>query len=208
MELLAGFTLLQIAVALASGLAAAFVRGLAGFGMAILLVPVLALALTPVQDACEVLLHRLATLLEHEALSGDALLPLAALVGTRRAWLRWGAGPRAGQALLLGAKATALLDGRAVPSLDDVRQVALPVLRHFKARIDPRRYNGAALLGLRGLVFKSHGSADAFAFEHALSRAYDAARNRLLDRVHDRILETLAALPMPDDEPGAATRAA
>ncbi|WP_210756977.1 phosphate acyltransferase PlsX [Azohydromonas sediminis] len=75
--------------------------------------------------------------------------------------------------------------------------VALPVLKHFKSRVDHRRYNGAALLGLRGLVFKSHGSADAFAFEHALSRAYDAARNRLLDRVHDRILDTLQALPEP-----------
>jgi glycerol-3-phosphate acyltransferase PlsX len=65
--------------------------------------------------------------------------------------------------------------------------VALPVLKRFKARVDPRRYNGAALLGLRGLVFKSHGGADAYAFEQALARAYDAARNRLLDRVHDRI---------------------
>jgi glycerol-3-phosphate acyltransferase PlsX len=73
--------------------------------------------------------------------------------------------------------------------------IALPVLKHFKARVDPRRYNGAALLGLRGLVFKSHGSADAFAFEVALTRAYDAARNRLLDRVHDRIAETLQAMP-------------
>ena len=73
--------------------------------------------------------------------------------------------------------------------------VAMPVLRHFKSRVDHRRYNGAALLGLRGLVFKSHGSADAFAFEQALNRAYDAARNRLLDRVHDRILETLQAMP-------------
>jgi glycerol-3-phosphate acyltransferase PlsX len=73
--------------------------------------------------------------------------------------------------------------------------VALPVLKHFKDRVDPRRYNGAALLGLRGLVFKSHGSADAYAFEMALTRAYDAARNRLLDRVHDRIGATLAALP-------------
>jgi glycerol-3-phosphate acyltransferase PlsX len=73
--------------------------------------------------------------------------------------------------------------------------MAMPVLNRFKARVDPRRYNGAALLGLRGLVFKSHGSADAFAFEHALARAYDAARNRLLVRVHDRILETLQALP-------------
>jgi glycerol-3-phosphate acyltransferase PlsX len=76
--------------------------------------------------------------------------------------------------------------------------VALPVLKHFKHRVDHRRYNGAALLGLRGLVFKSHGGADAFAFEHALARAYDAARNRLLDRVHDRILETMQALPAAD----------
>ena len=76
--------------------------------------------------------------------------------------------------------------------------VALPVLNRFKHRVDPRRYNGAALLGLRGLVFKSHGSADAYAFEQALARAYDAARNRLLDRVHDRIGPTLQALPAAD----------
>ena len=76
--------------------------------------------------------------------------------------------------------------------------VAMPVLRRLKHRVDPRRYNGAALLGLRGLVFKSHGSADAYAFEQALARAYDAARNRLLDRVRDRIGQTLAALPNPE----------
>jgi glycerol-3-phosphate acyltransferase PlsX len=69
--------------------------------------------------------------------------------------------------------------------------VAMPVLRHFKARVDHRRYNGAALLGLRGLVFKSHGSADAYAFEHALVRAYDAARNRLLERVQARLAHSL-----------------
>ena len=56
-------------------------------------------------------------------------------------WVRWGAGPRAGQALILGAKAAALLDGRTVPSLEDVAQVALPVLRHrvlvnFQAEAD------------------------------------------------------------------------
>ena len=45
-------------------------------------------------------------------------------------FVRWGAGPRAGQALLLGAKARALLEGRLVASLDDVAAVALPVLRH------------------------------------------------------------------------------
>jgi MoxR-like ATPase len=58
-----------------------------------------------------------------------------------RDWVRWGVGPRAGQALLLGAKAAALLDGRSVPEPDDVRRVALPVLRHrvlinFQAEAD------------------------------------------------------------------------
>ena len=55
--------------------------------------------------------------------------------------MRWGAGPRAGQALLLGAKARALLEGRSVASLEDMRAVALPVLRHrvlvnFQAEAD------------------------------------------------------------------------
>ena len=58
-----------------------------------------------------------------------------------RKWVRWGAGPRAGQALLLGAKARALLDGRRVAAPDDVAAVALPVLRHrvlvnFQAEAD------------------------------------------------------------------------
>lgn len=65
--------------------------------------------------------------------------------------------------------------------------LAYPVLSAFKKRVDHRRYNGAALLGLRGLVFKSHGSADAFAFRNALERAYDASRNQLLERVKTRI---------------------
>ncbi|MHB1248483.1 MAG: phosphate acyltransferase PlsX, partial [Polaromonas sp.] len=65
--------------------------------------------------------------------------------------------------------------------------IAYPILSALKRRVDHRRYNGAALLGLRGLVFKSHGSADAFAFERALNRAYDAARNNLLERVRERI---------------------
>ena len=65
--------------------------------------------------------------------------------------------------------------------------ISYPVLSSFKNRVDHRRYNGAALLGLRGLVFKSHGSADELAFEQALNRAYDAARHELLDRVQARI---------------------
>ncbi|NBY71580.1 MAG: phosphate acyltransferase PlsX [Betaproteobacteria bacterium] len=68
---------------------------------------------------------------------------------------------------------------------------AYPVLSSFKNRLDHRAHNGAALLGLRGLVFKSHGSADAFAFEQALNRAYDASQHQLLERVQAKI----AAVP-------------
>jgi phosphate acyltransferase len=74
------------------------------------------------------------------------------------------------------------------------------VLTALKNRVDHRRYNGAALLGLRGLVFKSHGSADTLAFSNALNRAYDAARNNLLDRVQVRIAHAaplLAAAEAP-----------
>ena len=60
---------------------------------------------------------------------------------------------------------------------------AWPVIRSFRNRIDHRRYNGAVLIGLRGIVFKSHGSSDAFAFEQALRRAYDAARNDLIGNI-------------------------
>jgi glycerol-3-phosphate acyltransferase PlsX len=78
---------------------------------------------------------------------------------------------------------------------------AYPVLSAFKNRMDHRRYNGAALLGLRGLVFKSHGSADVLSFENALNRAYDAARNNLLDRVQVRIAH--AAPLLADSAPAA-----
>jgi MoxR-like ATPase len=70
--------------------------------------------------------------------AGDAA---DAAPSTVRQWVKWGAGPRAGQALVLGAKARALLDGRSVAAIDDVRAVALPVLRHrillnFQAEAD------------------------------------------------------------------------
>lgn len=65
--------------------------------------------------------------------------------------------------------------------------LALPVLRRFKSRVDHRRYNGAALVGLRGVVVKSHGSADAFAFEQAIFRAAEAASNRLIERIAERM---------------------
>lgn len=77
------------------------------------------------------------------------------------------------------------------------------VLSALKNRVDHRRYNGGALLGLRGLVFKSHGAADALAFEFALSRAYDSARNNLLALVQTRIARASVLLVAASDtEPG------
>ena len=73
--------------------------------------------------------------------------------------------------------------------------LAMPVLNAFKRRLDPRRYNGATLLGLKGVVVKSHGSADRFAFEHAIETASDEVRNNVLKRITDQIqlLQRVAA---------------
>ncbi len=67
--------------------------------------------------------------------------------------------------------------------------VALPVLRAFRRRMDHRRYNGASLLGLRGIVIKSHGSADIFAFGHALRRAVEEVNNNVPQRIAQRMAE-------------------
>lgn len=65
--------------------------------------------------------------------------------------------------------------------------VALPVIKAFRKRMDHRRYNGASLLGLKGIVIKSHGSADAFAFEQALTRAVEEVRNGVPRRISQRM---------------------
>jgi glycerol-3-phosphate acyltransferase PlsX len=70
-----------------------------------------------------------------------------------------------------------------------------PVLRALKARMDPGRYNGASLLGLRGIVIKSHGSADAFAFGKALERAVEEVRNDVIDRITQRMAQVQPAAP-------------
>lgn len=67
--------------------------------------------------------------------------------------------------------------------------VALPVVKRFKSRVDHRQYNGAALLGLKGIVVKSHGSADAFGFVHALQRAAEEARSGVLARISERVVQ-------------------
>lgn len=77
--------------------------------------------------------------------------------------------------------------------------IAISVLNNFKMRFDHRLYNGAILLGLKGISVKSHGSADILAFGNAISRAYDAAENRVLERITGRIAE-MASVPSFDVE--------
>jgi len=72
--------------------------------------------------------------------------------------------------------------------------VATPVINALKERLDHRRYNGASLLGLRGIVVKSHGSADAFAFEKALERAVEEVRNDVPQRIARRMDDLLTQL--------------
>jgi glycerol-3-phosphate acyltransferase PlsX len=65
--------------------------------------------------------------------------------------------------------------------------VAMPVLKAFRRRIDPRRYNGASLLGLRGIVIKSHGGADTLAFANAIKVAILEVREALPDLISSRL---------------------
>ena len=69
--------------------------------------------------------------------------------------------------------------------------VANPVLLAFKRRVDPRNYNGATLVGLKGVVVKSHGGADALGFATALHKAYAEAANGVLER----IAQSMASMP-------------
>ena len=61
--------------------------------------------------------------------------------------------------------------------------IALPVLKGISKKIDPRRYNGASLLGLRGIVIKSHGGADAIAFKNAIRIAEKAVHTDIPNRI-------------------------
>ena len=64
---------------------------------------------------------------------------------------------------------------------------AWPALAAFQRRVDPRRYNGATLLGLRGVVVKSHGSADKLGFATAIERAAEEVRNDVLAKISARL---------------------
>lgn len=65
--------------------------------------------------------------------------------------------------------------------------ISMPVLKAFKKRLDPRRYNGASFLGLRGIVVKSHGGADSFSFLQAIHTATEESRSGVLRRISEQL---------------------
>jgi phosphate acyltransferase len=73
--------------------------------------------------------------------------------------------------------------------------ISYGTLKRFKDKMNPSRYNGASLLGLRGLVFKSHGGADAYSFEWAIKRSFDAAKYNVLAQLSTSIAELMPRSP-------------
>lgn len=71
-----------------------------------------------------------------------------------------------------------------------IAMLAKPVLKGFRHKIDPRRYNGASLIGLQGIVVKSHGSADEISFANAIKEAVLEVRKNVPQRIGSQ-LETL-----------------
>ena len=81
--------------------------------------------------------------------------------------------------------------------------VAWPVLRGLKRRLDPRRHNGATLIGLKGVVVKSHGGADVLAFKHALYKAHAEVANGVLTKIAQH-MAAMRARSTPDRRAAAA----
>lgn len=69
--------------------------------------------------------------------------------------------------------------------------IARGALKAISQRMNPSRYNGGSLLGLRGLVFKSHGGADAYGYQWAIKRAFDAAKYDVLTRISTKIADLM-----------------
>ena len=65
--------------------------------------------------------------------------------------------------------------------------VSLLVLNRFKKRLDPRRYNGASFLGLKGVVIKSHGGADSYSFFYAIRTAIEESKNNVLENIQKQL---------------------
>ena len=70
---------------------------------------------------------------------------------------------------------------------------SIPVLKAFKRRLDPRRYNGASFLGLNGIVIKSHGGTDAYGFRYAIDTAIEEVDSKILQKIRKQLdLEILS----------------
>ena len=72
---------------------------------------------------------------------------------------------------------------------------ALPVLARFRRRVDSRRYNGASLLGLRGIVVKSHGGSDSLGFRCALEQAREEVRANVIQHITEQVAQQLTPPP-------------
>ena len=70
----------------------------------------------------------------------------------------------------------------------------MPALKGFKNKLDPRKFNGAIFLGLRGVVIKSHGGTDAVGFSYALEEAFHEAKADSLTRIQQGVADQLAHL--------------
>ncbi len=79
--------------------------------------------------------------------------------------------------------------------------LAYPTLRKIKNKMDPRLYNGASLVGLKGIVMKSHGGTDALGFATAISAAVEEVEQDIPRRIHDEI-ETILGRPKDDSNEG------
>ncbi len=72
-----------------------------------------------------------------------------------------------------------------------VALIAKPVMRDFKSKVDPGKYNGASLLGLKGVVVKSHGNADVDSFQQAIKEAYLEAHAKITDKISAQLTREL-----------------
>ncbi len=70
--------------------------------------------------------------------------------------------------------------------------ISKPVLNRFKNKVDPRAYNGASFLGLKGIVVKSHGGADIYSFSQAIKVAMLEVDQNVPDKISNLLLKTLA----------------
>ena len=69
--------------------------------------------------------------------------------------------------------------------------IAKPVMKDFRSKVDPGKYNGASLLGLKGVVVKSHGNADVDSFQQAIKEAYLEAHTKITDKISEQLTREL-----------------